>query len=64
MIIRPGRDYVDEFVICLSSQELKNIQEGIQLCHGSAGSPWSRNVERQIERALADQYEYRNKKWE
>lgn len=62
MTIYPDRDHVDGFIIHLTSQELKNLQEGINAAHG-ATSPWSRGTVNQIQQAIDDNAEYRRKSW-
>ena len=64
MIIDPDPDRVDDFTIHLSSQELRNILTGLVdgKVHGG-NSPWVRGTIGQIERALADNREYRSRRW-
>lgn len=62
MKIFPDNDKIDGFVIHLSSQELKNIQDGIK-GEQFYSSPWSRGTIDQIQKALDENREYRGKRW-
>jgi hypothetical protein len=59
--IFPDNDRIDDFVIHLSSQELRNLQEGINAVPHS--SPWSRGTIEQMQQALDANTEYRGKRW-
>lgn len=63
MKIYPSHDKTDEFIIHLSSQEMKNIQKGLISDHIMFTSPWSQGTIKQISQALEENSEYRLKSW-
>lgn len=50
------------FQINLSTQELRNILEGL-MAAPHPDSPWSKSIVQQIKQALADHLEYNSKCW-